>query len=59
MQQWMTPSAGDPKSKQNDDVDAADVYFHVRVVSRRVDGLLAGEQLLSIAQQYWINRNDG
>src|SRR6185295_16682027 len=31
-----------PESAQDDDADAADVYFHVCVVSRRSDGLLAG-----------------
>jgi len=30
------------ESKKNDDVDALDVYLHVRVVSRGIDRLLAG-----------------
>jgi len=35
---------GRSQSKENDDVDAFDVHFHVRVVSGGIDGLLAGQQ---------------
>ena len=44
IQQWMTPVGGRSQSKKDDDVDAVDVYLHVRVVSRGLDRLLAGEQ---------------
>ena len=38
---------GDPKSAQDDDADAVDVYVHVRVFSGRINCLLAGRTMFS------------
>jgi YidC/Oxa1 family membrane protein insertase len=58
IQQWMTPSAGDP-IKKDDAHDAVDIYLHVRIVSRSLTVYWLVNNILTIGQQYWINRSVG